>query len=355
MRLLAQTSDFIDSQRFTTLHKIVLGLHFKNLGQEILEDPAEVDQPDAGGRTALEWAAARGDAFAVAILLGHGADPNNMDTKLNTPLTLASNQNHAHCVELLLKAGAKADPVLPPGVKFGTPLNCAARNATDPLIIKLLLDFGANIEACGVDGVTPLLHSARGKPASFAKLLLDRGADLNATSRDGRTPLTTAIMYNNHGILRLLLARWLEYTSCPRLKGPHLLELVARFADVETMIVLSANSHLKFKGDSVYAHEKLSFLLQQRTDASENLVAAFEELLRIVRAAPAPVLGTDESLMEQGLLGAHPDTDTDEESNTVENDSDESSDIFEDAQEGFTAAGRDFVAFAKQVKRAVTF
>ena len=172
------------------------------------------------GRTALEWASARGDDRSVVTLLSFGAEPNIMDKKLNTPLTLAANQGHTLCARLLLKAGALADPVFPPDVKFGTPLNCAARNATGPLLIKILLEYDADVEACGVDGVTPLLHAARGKPVSFAKLLLDYGADINATSKDGRTSLTTIIIHNNHSVLHLLLERWFESTECPRLIEP---------------------------------------------------------------------------------------------------------------------------------------
>lgn len=100
--------------------------------EELRLHPQTVDCADLTGRTALQWAAARGDERAVITLLSWGADPNNMDLKLNTPLTLAANQNQTACVRLLLEAGALPDPELPPGIKFGTPLNCAARNAREP-------------------------------------------------------------------------------------------------------------------------------------------------------------------------------------------------------------------------------
>jgi ankyrin repeat protein len=108
---------------------------------------------------------------------------------------------------LLLEAGANPDPPLPTGIKFGSPLNRADRNASDPLLIKTLLDFNENIEASNVDGVTPLLQVARGNSASHAMLLLEYRADINVTSKDGQTPLTTAIIYNNHKVLELLLDR----------------------------------------------------------------------------------------------------------------------------------------------------
>jgi ankyrin repeat protein len=62
----------------------------------------------------------------VTTLLSYGADLNVMDKKLNTLLTLASNQNQTACIRLLLEAGANPDSPLPDGIKFGSPLNCAA-------------------------------------------------------------------------------------------------------------------------------------------------------------------------------------------------------------------------------------
>ncbi|OBT81353.1 hypothetical protein VE02_09992 [Pseudogymnoascus sp. 03VT05] len=146
LRYLAAGSDFVDSQNVAPIHKIVLKLSLHDLEEEILRNPDDVDIPDANGSTALEWAAARGDDRAVTMLLSYGAEPNVMNKKLNTPLTLASNQNQTVCVRLLLEAGAIPDPILPAGIKFGSPLNCAARNAPDPLLLKTLLDFNANIE-----------------------------------------------------------------------------------------------------------------------------------------------------------------------------------------------------------------
>ena len=286
LRCISRDSEYIEAQAFAPIHKIVLGLSLLNLEDEILKDPANVDVRDATGRTALEWAAARGDDHAVITLLSFGADPNAMDKKLNTALTLASNQGHTKCVRLLLEAGALANPVHPNGVMFGSPLNCAARNSSDPLLIKNLLDFDADVEASGVDGVTPLLHVARGKPVSFAKLLLDYGANINATSKDGRTALTTAIIYNNHSVLRLLLDRWFEYSECPRLKGPHLLDIIMEYADTETMTILTAATHLRIHGDSRYVLDKSASELRKRLDLTDALISAFDRLLEAMRSSP---------------------------------------------------------------------
>lgn len=328
LRVISEGSDYIDRQNFARIHEIVLGLRDEDLEDEIRRSPRCLDSPDATGRTALQWAAARGDERAVVTLLSWGADPNNMDTKLNTPLTLASNQNQTVCVRLLLEAGALTDPELPPGVKFGTPLNCAARNAPDPMLMKTLLDFNANIEASGVDGVTPLLHVARGNSAAHAMLLLEYGANINGTSKSGQTPLTAAIQCNNHAVLKLLLERWSEYNECPRLKGPNLLEILAQYADVETMLLLTAVEHLRVRKDSAYIMNHYRHVIDGRDDASEKLGAAFEDLISVLRT-DAACRGSRDA--ESGLLSplGCPGSSGD----------DTDSDAFEDAREDFDSPG----------------
>lgn len=59
LRLLSSSSDFVESRNFAAIHKIVLRLSMKDLEEEILRNPSQIDIPDATGRTALEWAAAR--------------------------------------------------------------------------------------------------------------------------------------------------------------------------------------------------------------------------------------------------------------------------------------------------------
>lgn len=340
LRCLAAGSDFIENQNFALIHKIVLKLSLQDLEEEILRDPDDIDVPDAMGRTALEWAAARGDDRAVTTLLSYGANPNLMDKKMNTPLTLASNQNHTVCVRLLLEAGANPDPPLPNGIKFGSPLNCAARNASDPLLMKTLLDFNADIEASNVDGVTPLLHVARGNSASHAMLLLEYGADINVTSKDGWTPLTTAIVYNNHNVLQLLLDRWYEYSECPRLKGPHLLSLVAQYADLRTISILASTNHLKLKFDKNYVLGDFSARQRQRIDVTEKLTTAFEELVSLISQGSAESESI-ESQMESGMI-------RNQCPNSPTSSSEGFDEVFEDAQEDLCHQACPVVRLAKR-------
>ncbi|KID90562.1 ankyrin repeat containing protein [Metarhizium guizhouense ARSEF 977] len=144
--------DFIEESSFTQTHRIILGISIGDLERELISHPGEINAQDSMGRTALAWAAARGDSHSILTLLRYGADSNIMDSQISGPLSNASAQGHTACVKLLLDAGANPDPPLPGGINKGGPLNVAARRSDDPILVKLLLDFGAKVDQVGVDG-----------------------------------------------------------------------------------------------------------------------------------------------------------------------------------------------------------
>lgn len=301
IRCLTASSDWIEEQHFSKVHKIITRLIWSPLEKAIAEDPEQIDATDAMGRTPLLWAAARGDHEAVQILLAHNADPNTTDMYLAPPVSYAADRGHTLCVKLLLEAGAMAEPTLPPGIKLGSPLNCAARNTEDPTLLKYLLTYGALVDGTGVDGVTSLIHAARTDKVRFAVLLLDYNADLNAADISQQTALTTAIMYNSHRVLELLLEHWEEFSTCPRLKGPNLIEVTALYADVETVRLLAETDHLKLKYDANYSLRGFAKLLTERVDVTDELIRAFDKLLLVLHENPG-TSRSKESLMEKGLL-----------------------------------------------------
>ncbi len=181
-----------------------------SLEEEIVLHSENIDAADALGRTPLIWAVARGNEYFIALLLGASADPNTLDTQWTGAVSYAAERDHVICVRLLLEDGAGPDPLSPDGIRVGSALNCATRNGTKPLILKTLLDFGADVEASSVEGITPLIHATRIDNVNFAILLFEYGGDINATSTLGQTPLATAIAYNSHKVLQLLLDRCFE-------------------------------------------------------------------------------------------------------------------------------------------------
>ena len=302
IQCLTVASDWIEEQEFSKLHKIIVGLLWSSLEEAIAEDPASIDDTDAMGRTPLLWAAARGDNHAVQVLLDHNANPNVLDMYLSPPVSYAADRGHTLCVKLLLEAGAVAEPVPPPGIKMGSPLNCAARNTIDPTLLWYLLTYGAQVDGTRVDHNTALIHASRKDNVRFAVLLLDYSADINAANINQETPLTTAIMYNSHRVLKLLLDRWEEFSTYPHLKGPHLLEITALYADVETVKLLAETDHFKLKYDANYSLRDFAKRLTERINVTDELIQAFDELLLVLNEKPIMIStsASEESLIEKG-------------------------------------------------------
>ncbi|KAI1373935.1 ankyrin repeat-containing protein-like protein [Hypoxylon crocopeplum] len=300
-------SDFIDEQKFPQVHKIVLQLSLRSLEEELLSNPFAVFETDARGRTALFWAAARGDERSTVTLLGRGADPNATDHDGRVPLHLAAESGRAGSIRLLLEAGAHTDPASP---KRTPPLVLIGQHG-DIITLKTMLDFNPNIEARSPDGETALLAVARRQTAAHALLLLEHNANPNAAMNDGKTPLTAAITYNNGGILQVLLDRWNRYITCPRLAGPNLLNIVADYADVETIRILSAAEHLRLRRDKQYALAADSAeRMRKRPNVSDELIAAFDDLLAMITRDDAD--DDKDSLLESGLLRRDTDSSGDE-------------------------------------------
>ncbi|KAK6357237.1 hypothetical protein TWF718_001560 [Orbilia javanica] len=286
LRTIAAGSDFVEEQNFTRIHRVVIELLGANLEEELELRPEDIDATDALGRTPLLWAAARGHERYVATLLSYGADPNIMDSYLSTAVAYAADRGHAICVRLLLEAGADPDPPSPNGYKVGSALNCAARNTTEPVILKTLLDFGADVESCGVDGKTSLIHAVRNNNVGFVILLLEYSANINAKAKSGETVLSTAVIYNSHEVLRVLLERWSEYSRCPRLQAPHLLEIAALYADIKTLNILAESDHLRQQYDQGYVRSDFINRLMERIDVSDELILSFKNLASIISHDP---------------------------------------------------------------------
>lgn len=284
-----------------------------DLKEDIHLHPEDVNTTDVMGRTPLAWAACRGDDRAIVTLINHGAEVNTIDIQHSGVVGHAADRNYVTCVRLLLEAGADPDIAAAHSHKVGNPLNVAARNASDPLVLKTLLDFGADVDSGGIDCMTASIHASRRDNASFATMLLEYGANINATSAAGQTPLTTAVAYNSHNVLKMLLDRWFEYSECPHLTGPHLLQIVALYGDIETIQILAKTDHFQLKYDSTYALSDFANRLSERADTNEKLRYAFEELLGVIKQKQAsPSQHGAEGFLEIGAMHS-PASDSDNE------------------------------------------
>lgn len=108
-----------------------------------------------------------------------------------TPLHLACFLGQAEAVGLLLDHGADVGAFSTDTTMRNTPLHAAIAGKRDHALIGRLLERGADVNAVGGGGATPLhLAAARGD-VPLIDLLLARGAERTETD-DGQTPLDLA-------------------------------------------------------------------------------------------------------------------------------------------------------------------
>jgi len=148
----------------------------------LLKQGADANAAQGDGMTPLHWAADRGDAALIDMLIYAGGNVSAV-TRVGqyAPLHLASRSGNLAVVQALLKAGANVGQrTNPSGV---TALHLAAESG-NPAVITLLADAGADLDARESEwGQTPLMFAASQNRAGAIAALLDRGADPAITTR----------------------------------------------------------------------------------------------------------------------------------------------------------------------------
>ena len=154
----------------------------------------------------------------VNMLLELGANTEIQNPRGETPLYIAcsSNKININMVKLLLKYGAEINKI----IRFGgdTVLRTAISSESFEKVI-LLLESGADPNLGDDKNNTPLQNAASSRyfddddniNSEIIKLLLQYGADINSTNIVGVTPLFFACLFKNH----LNIDTLLEYGADP--------------------------------------------------------------------------------------------------------------------------------------------
>jgi ankyrin repeat protein len=200
---------------------------------------------DRWKRTPLLMAAEFGDLALVASLVGRGGAVDQRRVHL-TPVTLAARRRDRAMVRFLRDSGATMSPVTwvylhdrkqlevalardPTAARLrdelGTPILHHAAEALAPDLVMLLLERGASVRDQDENGETALHRVADMRAhepdaaARMATLLIDHGADPNACNWDDVTPLHLGVRRRNLAVVQVLLARGADVDARDRGRG----------------------------------------------------------------------------------------------------------------------------------------
>lgn len=186
--------------------------NYINLASYMIDQGADVNLQDKNGMSALHHAMsfrASNDPM-IDLLLAKGARLDLQDNKGMTPAQFAAHKEKHVLAEKLRKLSGQQNlfDLLPsvdtsslkaylkenPGAvsERDNMGDTALHLAEDPEIIKVLIKAGADVNAKGHEGKTPLHYTARSNNAGKAELLIKAGAKVNRSSQYHVMPLDDA-------------------------------------------------------------------------------------------------------------------------------------------------------------------
>jgi ankyrin repeat protein len=151
----------------------------------------------------LHRAVADDDLEKARDLINKGANVNGKDENYDkiTPLFVAVENANVEMVRLLLEFGAKVNAR--EGQKQ-TPLMHLDDDAT-PELVDLLIRYGAEIDLIDKEGNSALILAAEGATPEVIRALIDAGADVNRANKEGQTALMNAAENDDIECVRVLI------------------------------------------------------------------------------------------------------------------------------------------------------
>lgn len=276
LRELFFDTQFLEHGNFSDLHKLILNIRPGNLEEEVRKSTAALDAVDFTGRSPLSWAAQRGEAKSVRILLEYGADPNNSDNTKATPLHYAAQAKTPTCLLLLIQHGAK----ITQQNRGWTAFHYACSFHDDLGYIEPLLGHGADIDKRTYVGKTALSLAILQNHLKSASFLLNIGADPDVVDKDGQSPLALSIKFRRYEALKLLLRAGATHKPLSE-DDDTLLHLVAKFSDLKIIKYLT---HVDFGGNHIDFEAKNADGLTAREciqmhNSDPDMALAFQRLL----------------------------------------------------------------------------
>ena len=151
-----------------------------------------------------------GVALICVMVFASGCGPSEREKFEATEKLLSAfdkdiKSSRADYIRLLISEGADVNAK---GKNGMTPLLYASQHEIWE-VVTLLVKAGADVNARFTDGTTPLMHAAgNSSTPEIVQLLLEKGAEVNARSPGGTTPLMFAARFSSTPeIVQLLLEK----------------------------------------------------------------------------------------------------------------------------------------------------
>jgi len=176
----------------------------------LIKNNAKINEPNDNGETPLYIAMQKGHDIVAGILLSKSADPQgdaNWKNKIGTPiLQLATANGNPAIVRILINYGAEVDAT---DYMDNTAL-CVAAELGHLEVIRALIQNNANVSHQNMKGDTPLMLAAANKKDEAVTLLLESGADATIMNYSG---YVAADFYSDTVLDGLFAARGAKQTS----------------------------------------------------------------------------------------------------------------------------------------------
>jgi ankyrin repeat protein len=177
-------------------------------------DPSLVESRDERDRTPLDCACIRNRVAVANFLLDHNANVNVRNYWGQTPLHSA-NGVFGQDYDLIKRLIAKGADVNARGGRGDSPLSWATARG-NLKVVRLLIDSGADLNAYDAAFGT-ILHNVIGQNSTeMAKLLIESGAKLNQADPSGRTELHLAAISGHADLVQLLIERGADLEATDR-------------------------------------------------------------------------------------------------------------------------------------------
>ncbi|KAK2756927.1 hypothetical protein FQN54_004895 [Arachnomyces sp. PD_36] len=195
----------------------------EKIARILIEAGAPISQRDPWGRTALHFAAMKGNETMVRLLLDLGIDISVADAIGQTEICFASTMA-VDIGALLFDEAAHSghEAVLKLLVDRGVELSAADRNGATALhrlcsktgtiyesMVQTLVSAGADVSAATADGITPLYLAAAEGSQTMVETLVNAGARPLIPSHDNfidlKTPLEIGVEKGHEEVVRILL------------------------------------------------------------------------------------------------------------------------------------------------------